>query len=81
MIAEIHFDHILGGEALAEALAPLRRDYGAVVLLTAAWLNAERRQALRGRQEAYIAALAACLRATDDDAASQLYGRTPRRRS
>lgn len=81
MIPETLTDRILDAEALVKALAPLRRDYGAVGLLTAELPNAGRRVVLRARQAAYIAALAACLRAAGDDAAGRLYGRAPRRRS
>ncbi len=80
MLPEILCDRILDSATLAGCLAPLRRDYAAVVLLTADLPNAGRRAALRGRQEAYVATLAACLRTAGDDAAALLYQRLPWRR-
>lgn len=80
MLPEILCDRILDSATLAGCLAPLRRDYAAVVLLTADLPNAERRAALRGRQEAYVATLAACLRTAGDDAAALLHQRLPWRR-
>lgn len=52
---------LLTAEALREMLRPIGRDYLAAIVLTADMPNAERRVAMRARQDTYVQALAATL--------------------
>lgn len=62
MIAQPDPTHdFLTDDALIETLRPIGRDYLAAIVLTADLPNAERRVAMRARQDAYLAALAATL--------------------
>lgn len=52
---------LLTDEALRDTLRPIGQDYLAAIVLTADLPNAERRVALRARQDAYVAALSEAL--------------------
>ena len=65
---------LLTDDALRECFHPIGRDYLAAIVLTADLPNAERRVAMRARQDAYITALSETLAAAVEASVWQVRG-------